>query len=121
MEGKSRSEWEKIISATIVASPKAAVKALDIIYRNQTREEKASGFDIESNDEGFTLYDVDFLTSLVDWKQMGKEFSTKQIQALQRVMPKYHRQLFDHAVKCGMYRKEGRHWKKSVEEVVFVN
>ena len=87
------------IQHSIRNNPVAAIKALMLIYDNQTEDEKRAEVTIEDNGIGFTGADDEFLTSLAKQYNEKGSLSRKQIEALQKSMPKYWNQLIPRAEK----------------------
>jgi len=67
---------------------KASVKK---IFSFQTADEQISEKSKVKNNIGFTGYDAEFLSSLAK----VKNYSTRQIATLKKIMPKYWRQILD--------------------------
>ena len=93
------------IRAAISSNSAAALKALDILYRYQTTEEKVKDVTLEDNGVGFNSRDAGFCTSL--WKQRyrGSRLSDRQLAVLRRILAKYAGQIFADAVARGLYVK----------------
>lgn len=87
------------IKKSIKSSPSAAVKALLLLYSFQTMDEKDKALTLHSNSVGFNAYDAAFLTDLARKVLSGVKLSSRQLQALQNSLIKYHRQLLPFAIK----------------------
>ncbi len=79
-----------------------AIRALHVIYGNQEMDERSTHATKWANGVGFSGFDAPFLTSLADQLNRGRTLSQKQIKALLKVMPKYWKQIVNHA---GGYEK----------------
>ena len=72
---------------------KWAVRALVVVYSNQTHEEKSREGTIEFNGVGFTGCDAEFLTSLAKGLEKYGSLTAKQIIVLKKGIAKYWRQI----------------------------
>jgi|SaaInlV_100m_DNA_2_1039680.scaffolds.fasta_scaffold13403_2 hypothetical protein len=87
---KLRTEFVKSKLAT---SPAWALRALQVVYSNQTSDEKMFGVTSEHNNIGFTGTDGEFMSSLAkQYKQRGS-LSPKQMGFVMTKMKKYHKQV----------------------------
>ena len=68
------------------------VAALLCVYGHQTAGEQAMAATVERNGEGFNGTDANFCSSLVEQFHRRGSLSPKQLAALRKIMPKYHRQ-----------------------------
>lgn len=75
------------------------IKQLFYLYRQQTEEEQENVQTIERNSRGFNRVDAEFCSNMVEWILAGKRMSPKQQAALEKILPKYQRQLSDGAWK----------------------
>lgn len=88
------------IKRRLATEPKAATRALFIIYGHQTSDEQKSHSVIMYNGVGFTSNDANILTNLVkSWQKWGR-WTKKQESALLKIMPKYARQII--ATSCNI-------------------
>lgn len=74
-----------------------AIRALHVIHNNQTEDERVNRSTKWENGIGFSGFDAPFLTSLADQLNRGGTLSPKQVKALLRTMPKYWKQIINHA------------------------
>lgn len=74
-------------------SPLTAAKALVALYRRQTADEQAAGNTVYQNDVGFNGADAGFCSSVAQQLLAGRPLTDKQLAVLQRILPKYYRQL----------------------------
>lgn len=72
-----------------------AAKAVLTLYRYQTREEQFAQVTVEDNGIGFNGVDAGFGSSVAQWMLEGKPLTDGQFRVLQRILPKYSRQLQD--------------------------
>lgn len=70
-----------------------ALRALTIVFNNQTADEQVSEDTRYQNGIGFTGADASFLTSLAKQYQKWGRLSEKQIACVHRKIPKYTRQI----------------------------
>lgn len=90
--------WNKQrIQELIVANDEAAVRALFVVYGNQTEAEKADGKTVEDNGTGFSGVDAEILTSFAHFYQRNGFLSPKQMALLKARIAKYWRQLLSAA------------------------
>jgi len=82
-------EWRRLIAE----SPRFAIRALVVLYKYQTEDEKESMASVHRNGVGFSKYDAEFLTSLAQQVEAGRTLSAKQMACMQRALPKYAAQL----------------------------
>lgn len=94
-----RLEWVKTMLKT---DSRWAIRGLLAVFARQTTEEANSDATIEENGVGFTGFDSQILTSfakrVLEWEQEVKHkyqtaLSPKQMEVLQKRMPKYAKQL----------------------------
>jgi len=93
-ESSPTKTWNKqSIQELIVSNDKAAVRALLVVYGNQTPAEKADGKTVENNGAGFSGVDAEILTSFVKFYQRTGFLTGKQLALLKVRIVKYWRQL----------------------------
>lgn len=86
--------WNKqSIQELIATKDEAAVRALFVVYGNQTEAEKADGKTVEDNGAGFSGVDAEILTSFVRFHQRTGFLTQKQMALLKTRIAKYWRQL----------------------------
>lgn len=71
----------------------AAVRALLVVYRNQTAAEKSSHAATETNGVGFGQFDAEILTSFAEFYQRAGFLSAKQMQILKKKIVRYWKQV----------------------------
>lgn len=93
-ESSPSKTWNKqAIQQLIVNNDEAAVRALLVVYVNQTPQERADGTTVEFNGTGFTGVDAEILTSFVKFYHKAGFLTSKQLALVKARMPKYWRQL----------------------------
>jgi len=90
MRKRITSEWR----GKIAGNQNWALRAALRICQQQTDEEQNTRATLESNGVGFTAFDAEFVTSVVQQHLEGKRLTKKQSDALRRIMPKYAGQLY---------------------------
>jgi len=73
--------------------PAWALRCLEVVYANQTGDEKAFGCAKHNNNVGFTGTDAEFMTSLAQQYERRKCLSPKQMVFVLKRMPKYWKQV----------------------------
>lgn len=81
------------IEGQLDASREAVEAALVAIYERQTQEERVGAYSIETNGVGFSKFDADFCTSLVQQIKRGKSLTERQLPFARKKMKRYWRQL----------------------------
>ena len=77
-------------------------RALMIVYDNQTEQEVLKGKTIESNLVGFSSLDADILTKMAIFYQNRGFLSTKQLNIVRRLIPKYAGQVLASSIERGL-------------------
>lgn len=86
---------KQYIKSVLATSPKAAIKALGIVFDNQTPLEQRVETTNRYNSIGFTGVDAKILTSFAkQYARLGR-LSEKQMTILFKKMPKYWKQILD--------------------------
>jgi len=83
----------KMVITEKLADARFAVQANIYLYNHQTGAEQAYLHTREVNNVGFNQRDAEFCSSLAQQSLAGRGLSAKQVACLQRILPKYHRQL----------------------------
>ena len=93
LTGKELKEVKAILQERIrTVEPIFTLKILEIIYNNQTNDEKGGGYTKHSNGKGFSGYDANFLTSIYLLMKRGGILSEKQKIIVAKLLPKYWKQ-----------------------------
>jgi hypothetical protein len=83
----------EFVKSKLTTSPAWALRALQVVYSNQTADERMFGITSENNNIGFTGTDGEFMSSLAkQYKQRGS-LSPKQMKFVMTKMKKYHKQI----------------------------
>ena len=107
---KSKKAVVDTLKQQIQSNPKQAVRALLRIYENQNESEREHQCTIFKDGCGFTQNDAEFGSSLAEQYLEKKFLTTKQMEAVQRMMPKYANQIVEQSIASGkiMYDKTTR-------------
>lgn len=81
------------VQALIEANDRAAVRALLVVYGNQTASEKSSHTAAEHNGVGFSQMDAEILTSFAQFYQRAGFLSAKQMTILKKKIVRYWKQV----------------------------
>lgn len=88
--------WGKSdIQRLIQDKPSAAIRALVLVYNNQSDSEKASEATLGENGVGFTKFDATILSSIAEQYSFKKYLTVKQEKVVQKRMLKYWKQILD--------------------------
>lgn len=101
----TKKEVVSFVKSKLVSDDKWALRALTIVFDNQTLAEQDSGVTIERNGRGFTGPDAEFLTSLAGQAKRIGQLSAKQMGFLHRLIPKYHAQVIEASKNNGKYNQ----------------
>lgn len=94
--------WGKERIQDLLATNDAAViRALLVVYRNQTSEEQVAHQTVENNGVGFTGVDAELLTSYAQQYLRSGTLSPKQLAITRNKIKKYWRQLLAASAKKG--------------------
>lgn len=89
----NQKQWEEYLKDLLKSNNKALVKALILIYQNQTIDEQECKESIEENGIGFNKIDAESLTAYAQKVLKGEKLHQRQLVYLKRTLPKYWRQL----------------------------
>ena len=81
------------VRAKLGTDSRWALKALVVVYGNQTADEQASQSTHNLNGEGFTGVDGEILSSFAEQYKRWNRLSQKQMTLLLKKMPKYWKQI----------------------------
>lgn len=94
--------WNKQrIQQLIAENDNAVVRALLVVYDNQTPAEQANAATVEHNGAGFSGADAEILTSFVKFYQRAGFLTPKQVALARARVAKYWRQLLAVAERNG--------------------
>lgn len=86
--------WDKArVQALIDGNDQAVIRALMVVYGNQTVYEQEVEGTLESNQKGFSGADAEILTSFAKQFQSKNYLSPKQVAFARKKVKKYWRQL----------------------------
>lgn len=91
----SKEQLKRFLKKKLSEDDRWALRALSVVYSNQTSDEAVSGDTHYYNDVGFTKFDCAFLTSLAEQYRENGKLSRKQLQYLKKVIPKYWNQVLN--------------------------
>jgi hypothetical protein len=87
-------EWDKErIQALLASNDKAVMKALMVVYGNQTRDEKIAEHTHHHNKTGFNGRDANIMSKFAAQVTAKNWLSRRQMEICRRVLPKYWKQL----------------------------
>ena len=86
-------EWKMYLQNLVKTNERALLKAIVLIYDNQTPEEQQSGESIEDNDIGFTKYDAKELGDIAKKIKVGEQLTAGELAKSKNKMTKYWKQL----------------------------
>jgi len=86
---------QEYIREKLSTDPKWALRALIVIYNNQTTDEQEIELTCHSNNIGFTGADATFLTSVAKQYMNKGYLSERQMYHVFRKIPKYCRQILN--------------------------
>lgn len=89
----NQKQWEAYLKNLIRTNNTACLKAILLIYDNQTNEEKAAGISVEDNKVGFSKWDAEEMSAMARKLKKGKQLSQGELLRAKLIMPKYWRQL----------------------------
>jgi hypothetical protein len=89
MKSMTKKELLAALKERLARSDRWALRALTLVYRNQTAAEQASQQTIEHNGIGFSGPDAEILSSFAQQYQRRGSLSPKQMNVLCRKMPRY--------------------------------
>lgn len=90
------------LKAQIPQSREKICRALMLIYDRQTEQEVLKGKTIENNLVGFSSLDADILTKMAIFYQNRGFLSTKQLNIVKRLIPKYAGQILASSIERGL-------------------
>lgn len=93
MKTMSKKEMLAALKQRLAQDDRWALRALTLVYRNQTAEEQASQQTIEHNGVGFSGPDAEILSSFAQQYQRRGRLSPRQLHILRRRIPSYARQV----------------------------
>ena len=92
-ELKTKKAKEQMIREKVAKDPRWAVRALMVVYANQTADEKQMEATVIHNSIGFSGADAEILSSFAKQVEKGRTLSPKQMAIVHKKMPRYAKQL----------------------------
>jgi hypothetical protein len=92
-QGMETMQTQDQIHRRLDSSQDAVEAALLIIYDRQTAEERAGAYTKIQNGVGFSKFDAEFCTSLVEQLKRGRKLTERQLPYARKKMKRYWRQL----------------------------
>ena len=89
----SQKQWEAYLKDLLKTNDKALLRAIVLIYNNQTDEEKNKGESIENNRVGFSKIDAKEMGDIAKKIKAGKALTKGELAKSRNKMQKYWRQL----------------------------
>ncbi len=89
----SNKQWEKYIKDLLKNDDKALLRAIVIIYNNQTEEEKRKRLSISENKIGFSKIDVEVMSKIANKIKGGNLLTEGELEMSRNKMTKYWKQL----------------------------
>lgn len=86
-------QWEQYLKHLVKTNDRALLKAIVLIYDNQTDEEKYKGESVEDNNTGFTKYDARELSEIALKIKAKRPLSEAEMAKSRNKMQKYWKQL----------------------------
>lgn len=92
---KNNDQWRAYLQKLIKTNNKALLKAIKIVYDNQTPEEKAWYSSCEYNGKGFNRWDSGEMSAIAEKIKKKEQLKPNEIIHSRFVMPKYWKQLME--------------------------
>lgn len=89
MTSMTKKELIAALKERLATDGRWALRALTVVYRNQTADEQATQQTIEHNGIGFSGPDAEILSSFAQQYQRRGTLSPRQMNLLRRKMPSY--------------------------------
>ena len=89
MTSMTKKELIAALKERLATDDRWALRALSVVYRNQTADEQATQQTIEHNGIGFSGPDAEILSSFAQQYQRRGTLSPRQMNLLRRKMPSY--------------------------------
>lgn len=110
----SNKQWERYIKDLLKNDDKALLRAIVIIYDNQTEEEKRKRLSISENKIGFSKIDVEVMSKIANKIKDGKLLTEGELEMSRNKMTKYWKQLMVYSknraeLKNMKVQKEAKH------------
>ena len=89
----NQEQWRDYLRNLLKTNNRALLKAIILIYNNQTFEEKVRGMTIESNKSGFGIVDADEMGKIAKKIKSGQPLTKGELAKSRNKMQKYWKQL----------------------------
>lgn len=89
----NQEQWKSYLKNLVKTNDRALLKAIVLIYNNQTFEERVRGMAIESNRSGFDKIDADVMGLIAKKIKSGQPLTKGELAKSRNKMQKYWRQL----------------------------
>lgn len=86
-------QWKEYLQNLVSHNDKALMRAIVLIYEQQTLEEKQLGESKEENDAGFTKVDAKVLGDIAEKIKQGQQLTAGELAKSRNKMKKYWKQL----------------------------
>lgn len=111
----SNKQWERYLKDLLKSNDEALLRAIVLVYENQTDEEKCKGETIEGNNIGFSKIDAKELGEIARKIKAGKELTKGELAKSRNKMQKYWKQLMIISKKQAEARKLKEQENKELE------
>lgn len=89
----NQKQWEKYLKELVKTNDKALLRAIVLVYENQTYEERTKDECIENNGTGFNKVDAAEMSKIARKIQEGEELTEGELAKSRNKMQKYWKQL----------------------------
>lgn len=90
---KTQNEWKVYLKHLVRTNDKALVRAILLVYANQTWAEQEAGESMEHNGVGFTQYDATSMSRIAEKLKAQQPLTDRELEHARWTMPKYWKQL----------------------------
>lgn len=105
-------QWEEYIKCAMMVDEKALLRALVIVFKNQTYAEKSGNVSLGRNKLGFNRVDADILSKAAKCIMNGVKPGASVMHEVKKRMPKYWRQVMEASkrnIEHSKYSDEEKH------------
>ena len=89
----NQKQWKLYLKNLVKTNDKALLRAIVLVYENQTAEEKSKDKSIEDNCAGFDKIDAAEMSAIARKVKAGKALTESELAKSRNKMPKYWKQL----------------------------
>lgn len=90
---KTQNEWKVYLKHLVRTNDRALVRAILLVYANQTWAEQEAGESMEHNGVGFTQYDATSMSRIAEKLKAQQPLTDSELEHARWTMPKYWKQL----------------------------